>query len=737
MAQDFEKELGITAIDPVDQDLGIIPVVSQQTEQPSLLQRAKDYYQSSPILQRLMTGQSNEDTARMLQKGITTVGTGNESFLPELEHPTDEGWLGYLGRGAYNQLIRPLGSPSGFLGAASLKHGLAGGKGISDDAVKTAAKDIPLETPQLDLPLQSETPLDRVLQRTYENIPVDENTGMKIYNPEGVRSLEVPGISKPISEIPESVQKLRTALNESIPLNKKQRELYRVERAEKVAKAADVSVTSEADLPKFFGALQGKHTRVDITPLRESLEQVDIDDLISQIRKAPLTQFEQANAFDGLSDLLDGRVPTDYDIIQMSKVFGSDFGENLKQPKTLGRMIVGIGNNLKGLKSAGDFGLPFRQGRNYAYRESWFKSIIPMMKAYGSDRIFNEKMALIKADPFFSTASDKMKVAFTDLSSSMGRREETAVGKFVGELPLVKSSNRAATLFANNIRMLEAKKQYNLYKTAYDSGMKLAKTPEELSAAKLLNPDNPYVAAKIGDRINVATGRGKLPGNLEKIAPELNATLFSPRLMASRIRSINRVLNPISYMNYNPIERKEAVKQLLSLAAAGATEATSIAQMYKAAGKDVSIETSPDSTDFLKVKIDNTRYDPWGGYQQYFVPVFKILMGTTKPTTGGERQDLNKGAFAPGGFGTLTRSFLENKLSPLGAMGDVLINRGEVAGRPLNFTSPNPFENTITRALTNPIIVQDAYDILREDPTLGPLLIPDMFGQSVQVYEHR
>lgn len=47
------------------------------------------------------------------------VMPGMESVLPNMRHPANEGWPGYLARGAYNTLIAPLGSASGFLGAAS------------------------------------------------------------------------------------------------------------------------------------------------------------------------------------------------------------------------------------------------------------------------------------------------------------------------------------------------------------------------------------------------------------------------------------------------------------------------------------------------------------------------------------------------------------------------------------------------------------------------------------------
>lgn len=41
----------------------------------------------------------------------------NKPFLPELQHPANEGYLGWGLRGLYNQLIRPIASPLGLLGS--------------------------------------------------------------------------------------------------------------------------------------------------------------------------------------------------------------------------------------------------------------------------------------------------------------------------------------------------------------------------------------------------------------------------------------------------------------------------------------------------------------------------------------------------------------------------------------------------------------------------------------------
>jgi hypothetical protein len=264
--------------------------------------------------------------------------------------------------------------------------------------------------------------------------------------------------------------------------------------------------------------------------------------------------------------------------------------------------------------------------------------------------------------------------------------------------------------------------------------MRIAKTPEEINAAKVLNPDSPYVASKLADRINTASGRGKLPGNLEKIAPELNSFMFSPRLMSARIRSISRILNAANPLSsQTTLERTDALKQLLSIAAAGATEASIVYGIAKTAGYEPRIETDPRSSDFMKVQIGNARFDPYGGFQQYIVPVFKIGTNSAKALKSREVYRLGSGYGKQTGFDVGVDA-LANKASPMGSLAIAQLKGSEVGGQKLDYTNPNPFENSITKALTNPFILQDAYEIIKEDPYLLPLLGPDMMGQSVQVY---
>ncbi len=113
-------------------------------QEGSLLDKLKPILEN-PHVQRFFTGFSDADKAELAKRGITSIGgsPSETSILPELEHPKDEGWPGYIARGLYNQVLRPLGSPSGWIGAgmpAKAKPGELAGA-----ATKFASELKPLE----------------------------------------------------------------------------------------------------------------------------------------------------------------------------------------------------------------------------------------------------------------------------------------------------------------------------------------------------------------------------------------------------------------------------------------------------------------------------------------------------------------------------------------------------------------------------------------------------------------
>lgn len=554
--------------------------------------------------------------------------------------------------------------------------------------------------------------------------------------PDTPEQLKLPDITMPAvidaNDAPAGpVDKLVEMLRGAPKLTAKQADIYSLERGQRIAKAEGIPVNSEADLAKYFAQLKGAHTKVQFDPLRAKLEQPDIDELVKTISISPEVRgFERTTAFDGLNKLLGGQVPQDSELRILSKVFGRDMIDiTAKFRNRPRRLAVETASAAKAFKSAGDFGAPFRQGINYAGRRAWLDSWMPMFKSYFNANKYVGIMKEIESKPNYDFKIQSG-LEFTGTHALAGK-EEAVQSAWAQNVPglgaLVKSSDRAQTAFMNTLRDGVFDTISKDYRRLYESVKKTATTAEELKEAELLNPDTLYRGKIIADMVNTATGRGKLPGNLNAIQPELNALLFAPKLMSSRIRTFNRILNPYKYWTYNSIERKEALKQLLSIS--GVIAATS--GIYKTAGFDIG--TDPTSADFLKAHDGSSRLDPGGGYLQYIVPAMKLLQNQTTSTTSDTTRELGSfdGQSAPGVIG----STIESKLSPVAAFARDIISRKEFGNKPLNFTSINPAENTLTKDLVTPLIIQDIYELIQEDPDLIPWLAPPaMAGMGVQTY---
>lgn len=108
------------------------------------------------------------------------------------------------------------------------------------------------------------------------------------------------------------------------------------------------------------------------------------------------------------------------------------------------------------------------------------------------------------------------------------------------------------------------------------------------------------------DFVNKASGRGDL-GSFSRAANVLSVGFFAPRFTASRFQA------PAALWKYrkNPLVRKMVAKELGATVGAGIT-----AMALLSLNDGVEVSANPRSPDFGKIKIGNTRYDIWGGFQQ-------------------------------------------------------------------------------------------------------------------------
>lgn len=220
------------------------------------------------------------------------------------------------------------------------------------------------------------------------------------------------------------------------------------------------------------------------------------------------------------------------------------------------------------------------------------------------------------------------------------------------------------------------------------------------------------------------------------------------------------MLSPQHYIYADPFIRKEALKSLFAMTSFG----LGLGQLAKMGG--ASVETNPNNSDFGKIKIGNTRIDPWAGFQQYVVTANRLLRpswakvpGMDKVNTGLLPVDMTAGFLGHGGQQTssstsgktfdlwnpktpfqpthksIAERFAVGKANPIFGFAYAMYNgRKEMSGEKMNFTTPNLMENSIAQRFM-PIIMQDVYQLSKTNPSLLPIVLPAAFlGMGSQTY---
>ena len=230
----------------------------------------------------------------------------------------------------------------------------------------------------------------------------------------------------------------------------------------------------------------------------------------------------------------------------------------------------------------------------------------------------------------------------------------------------------------------------------------------------------------MGQFINNATGRGSL-GGLSRYAGVINGLLFSPRFIAARVK----MMNPNNFIQMGKeygmtspeanFMRKQYLKSFL--ATAGLT--TAFVELGKLFGGEVS--NDPTSSDFRKLKIGDTRIDPYGGHQQYLVAGANLIDGINDIYLGG--QTPRYGADTP--LTKLGRSAYYKTNPPLAFALALLHGKDPASGQPLTVSSE-------VERLFMPMILESLKEIAQEDPELLPYVGPmNFFGIGSQTYQQR
>lgn len=376
-------------------------------------------------------------------------------------------------------------------------------------------------------------------------------------------------------------------------------------------------------------------------------------------------------------------------------------------PKTKAQIAAEILSAPKSIMASYDLSGTLRQGGvlGARFRTEAKDAFKKQIHYFGSEENFNKDMSAIRHDPDYDLAT-RGNVALTGVDGA----EEAFVSQLPEKIPIlgrgVAASDRAYTGSLTQLRFSAFKHILNDLRA---SGI----DPAGLGDEQL---------ESIGKFINTSSGRGYGPkdGLFEKVAPALNRTLFSPRLWKSRLD----MLNPRYYYKLDPIARKYALQSAGDFAAIAGV----VLGLASLAGAKV--QTDPRSSDFLKIRVGDTRYDILGGFQQNLVFAARELSGETKSSTSGNVSKLNSGKFDGQTRMSVLSSLVQNKENPIISTGSDLLNGTDSNGNPVNPKSE-------LAKLVIPLNVQDTYTLSKDKDPFSALfgaLVPGTLGVGVNTY---
>lgn len=525
------------------------------------------------------------------------------------------------------------------------------------------------------------------------------------------------------------VAKISKLIKQAEPLRKKLEKAYTVERGKRIAEV-DKFITEQIDtvggeegykaiLGKLKGELAKPEAKIAFEPVKEKLTEEELKALYIRTWKHPyLDNWEKISAADGLTNLLMGGIPQPKKLVLLEEIYGSELIKNILSKRVWGAkatdFLVEVANVPRALLATADMSGFLRQGIIEVAAH-------PVISAKAMGKTFEFAFKPKTLEEYFKDLPQhrhyklmrRFKIGITDPSKAgMQEREEAFISRFLQKVPILKVpilfAERAYVGFLNKLRV-------DIYSDWADELLSKGFTPNK----------NPKEFRAAADVVNTFTGRGSL-GKLDRITPQLNTVFFSPRLIAARFQS----LNPVWYIKQPKEIRKRAIGDFSKFVIAGLT---TLAVAKLAAGDKVDVEIDPRSSDFGKIRIGNTRFDIWGGHQQFARCFTQIIMGQRKSTTTGEIISLNKDEYPFTTRKEVLLRFIEGKLAPVPA----LVN--ELMAGAKTWTGEDMTLKSVTFEKFVPMYIQDIADAYTDgslERAVG-VALPAFFGVGVQTWQSR
>ena len=210
----------------------------------------------------------------------------------------------------------------------------------------------------------------------------------------------------------------------------------------------------------------------------------------------------------------------------------------------------------------------------------------------------------------------------------------------------------------------------------------------------------------------IFTGRGPMPQDLARAA---NLIGYAPRFQTARLQA----LNPwwyLSELKRNPALARRRMGDMAKYLA------FMFALLYAGkASNVVEVELDPRSTDVLKGRVGNVRFDVLGGFQQYYRLAAQMVSGRTKSSDTGVIRKLSEPGFGKTSRLDVLSRFTTNKLAPAASLIADALRGKDFSNRP--FTWPRGISERLLM-----LWVVDVYDAMRDEGTEGVLGVPITAG---------
>lgn len=420
----------------------------------------------------------------------------------------------------------------------------------------------------------------------------------------------------------------------------------------------------------------------------------------------------------------------------------------LKERKWYQKLLAGLPeawNAPKALLATFDLSAPFRQGilplvsLVFTKPKVAFKMFKNMHGfAFGKESKYDEYIARVKSSPEYLMMKESG-LDITEQNAAISAREESIASNWAKRIPIYGQTAKVK-IKGRNIK-LPGVDVVGRSERAYSGFLNQLRVEMFLTGAAKLQEmgynmaNDKQVFKDLAHHINNSTGRGKANTKgfvgekfgqpINSFAQLMSPLFFSPKLIISRI---NTLANPIYYARLSKPVQKMAVKQIATFYTFMGIAVLLAKMMDDDDDESYSVEIDPRSSDFAKIKLDNTTIDFTGGYAQYARFLTQMVTGQKKMRDG-SIYDLGSEYNKPT-KGSVLGNFLVNKMSPFA---NYLTNK-------MNLIEGSKLEEEFNKekSLLNfavPIWINDISDLHEKHGALGAagLSVLSIYGSGVNV----